>query len=282
MRDEEGTTAWRWIAICCLALIAPGAMARTVVWDKTVIELELIVGVEQIVIFPEDAAVGLPAPLANKTLFRTLFTGQTAYWTAMQAFDVQRIKARLDSGEYVLFDVTAKVEKAPPASAERLQVVMQGDGTLQAMGEGVTPASDEISRATLFEVLRYAVQDIYSPARLVGAVPGIRAIPLALKGNYNRLYNQGQHKGLVILPYKAWSVDGLYVTAFIVSNGHSHAVLLDNRKVMHTTEARRNGVGPHFMASAFFSFQVARRGEPGDRTTLFVVTDRPIQNVIRG
>ena len=280
MRDDRGTTARRWVAICCLALIAPGALARTVVWDKAVIGLELIVGVEQIVIFPEDATVGLPAPLANKVLFRTLFTGQTAYWTALQAFDVQRIKVRMDSGEYVLFDVTAKVEKAPPSSAERLQVVMQGDDTLQAMGEGGT--SSEMSRATLFEVLRYAVQDIYSPARLVGAVPGIRAIPLALKGNYNRLYNQGQHKGLVILPYKAWSVDGLYVTAFIVSNGHSHAVLLDNRKVMHTTQARRNGVGPHFLASSFFSFQVARRGEPGDRTTLFVVTDRPIQNVIRG
>jgi len=256
-------------------------MARTVVWDKTVIQLELIVGVEQIVIFPSDGAVGLPATLANNALFRTLFTGQTAYWTALQAFEKQRIKIRLDSGEYILFDVSARVEKAPPQSAERLQVVMSGQGALDSMGDRAVEATGEAARATLFEVIRYAAQDIYSPARLVGAVPGIRSIPLGLKGNQNRLYDQGQHKGLVILPYKAWSVDGLYVTAFVVSNGHTHSMTLDNRKVMHIAQTHRNGVGPHFLASAFFRSHVQKRGDPGDRTTLFIVTDRPIQSVIR-
>ena len=282
MKDHRETMTCRWIVMLCLVLLAPGALARTVVWDKTVIELTLTVGVEQIVIFPEDAAVGLPAPLANKDVFRTLFTGQTAYWTALQAFDAQRIKVRLDSGEYVLFDVMAKVEKAPPASVDRLQVVMADADAFNVAGEGGSRASGQMPGATLFEVIRYAAQDIYSPARLVGAVPGIRVIPLVLKGNYNHLYNQEEHQGLVVLPYKAWSVDGLYVTAFIVSNGHSHAVLLDNRKVMHTIDAQRNGVGPHFLASSFFRPQLASRGESGDRTTLFVVTDRPIQNVIKG
>jgi integrating conjugative element protein (TIGR03749 family) len=274
----------KWAALWCLALglVAPAVLARTVVWDKSVIELEFIVGVEQIVIFPSDAAVGLPAALANKALFRTLFTGQTAYWTAVEAFDRQRIKVRLDSGEYVLFDVSARVEKNPPQSAERLQVVMSSDGVLDGNGEGTVSVAGQSTQATLFEVIRYAAQDIYSPARLVGAVPGIRNVPLGLKGNQNRLYDQGQHKGLVILPYKAWSVDGLYVTAFVVSNGHSHAMTLDNRKVMHIAQTHRNGVGPHFLASAFFRSQIQKRGEPGDRTTLFVVTDRPIQSVIRG
>lgn len=275
-----------WAAIGCLALtlalMAPMVIARTVVWDKTVIELALIVGVEQIVIFPSDAAVGLPPTLANQALFRTLFTGQTAYWTALQSFDRQRIKVRLDSGEYVLFDVSARVEKTPPDSAERLQVVMSGANTLDAMGEGAASPNGERVRATIFDVIRYAAQALYSPARLVGPVPGIRSIPLGLNGNQNRLYDQGQHPGLVILPYKAWSVDGLYVTAFVVSNGHSHPLLLDNRKVMHVAQTHRNGVGPHFLAAAFFRSEVQKRGDPGDRTTLFIVTDQPIQSVIRG
>jgi len=282
MKAYKAMTANRWVAIWCLALglVAPLSEARIAVWDKTVIELHMVVGVEQIVIFPSDGAVGLPAALANKAMFRTLFTGQTAYWTALQAFENQRIKVRMDSGEYILLDVSARLEKNPPAETERLQVVMAPEGMMNDRGKGAV--SGESGQATLFEVIRYAAQDIYSPSRLVDEVPGIRAIPLGLTGNQNRLYDQGVHKGLVILPYKAWSVNGLYVTAFVVSNEHSHPLQLDNRKVMHVAQTHRNGVGPHFLASSFFRHHVQKRGEPGDRTTLFVVTDRPIQSVIRG
>jgi integrating conjugative element protein (TIGR03749 family) len=277
----------RWVALCCLLAcgLAMPATARTLVWDKTVIELEMVVGVEQILLFPSDAAVGLPASLANKAIFRTLFTGGTAYWTALQAFERQRIKVRLDSGEYVLFDVSARMEKAPPPSVERLQIVFPGEGDRGQMADGTTSGPANVSghggQATVFEMVRYAAQDIYSPARLVAALPGVRNVPVGITGNQNRLYDQGNHKGLVILPYKAWSVDGLYVTGFVVTNGHSHSMTLDNRKVMHTAQTHRNGVGPHFLASVFYKPLVAKRGEPGDRTTLFVVTDRPIASVIR-
>lgn len=277
----------RWMLLCWLLMtvfVSP-AIARTVVWDKTVIKLDMIVGVEQILLFPSDAAVGLPAVLASKALFRTLFTGETAYWTALQAFDRQRIKVRLDTREYVLFDVTARMEKAPPADVERLQIVLPGndpdDRLPNAIGGDVATVTGQSSQATLFEVIRYAAQDVYSPARLVGKLPGIRNVPVGVSGNQNRLYDQGSHKGLVIVPYKAWSVDGLYVTAFVVTNGHSHSLTLDNRKVKHTAQTHRNGVGPHFLASAFYTPSVAKRGDPGDRTTLFVVTDRPIASVIR-
>lgn len=276
-----------WVTALAACLLATQGMARTQVWDKTVIDLNLVVGVEQTLLFPTDAAVGLPATLANKAVFRTLFTGETAYWTALQAFERQRIKVRLDSGEYVLFDVSARVEKAPPARVEQVQIVLPQNGQsaqTQGLADGHQQAarpSGQSAQATLFEVIRYAAQDVYSPARLVGALPGVRTVPVGISGNLNRLYDQGRHPGLVILPYKAWSVDGLYVTAFVVTNGHSHAVNLDNRKVMHVAQTHRNGVGPHFLASSFYSASVAKRGEPGDRTTLFVVTDRPIASVVR-
>lgn len=284
-RRIKGRSVWTLLLCIGCSVIANAALARTFVWDKTVIELEMIVGVEQIVIFPTDGAVGLPAALANKALFRTLFTGETAYWMALQAFDKQRIKVRLDSGEYVLFDVSARVEKSPPESSERLQVVLPSEGDkLQGMNpvlaNGATRAGEK-GAATIFELIRYAAQDLYSPSRLVAAVPGVRNVPTGLTGNQNRLYNQGRHKGLVIIPHKAWSVDGLFVTAFVVTNGHSHAITMDNRKVMHVAQTHRNGVGPHFLASAFYAPELMRRGEPGDRTTLFVVTDRPIASVIR-
>tara|TARA_R110002110_G_scaffold415854_1_gene658297 strand:+ start:29825 stop:30664 length:840 start_codon:yes stop_codon:yes gene_type:complete len=262
-------------------LIAGAANAATVAWKKTPINVDLVVGVEQMVILPQDGAVGLPPALSNTHVFRTLVTGGAAYWTALEAFDAQRIKVRLDSGEFLLFDVSARVEKSPPATADPIQVVIEGSGT-QSESAKSRAISHGQSPATLFELIRYAAQALYSPARLVAAVPGVRPVPVGLKGNLTALYDQGRHKGLILQPHKAWSVDGLYVTAFVVTNEHTHRMILDNRKVRHAPNAQRNGVAPHFVASTFFETELEPRGTPGNRTTLFIVTDQPIRSVVRG
>lgn len=261
-------------------LLAGTATATTVVWRKTPITVELIVGVEQLVMLPQDGAVGLPPELGNPNLFRTLVTGGTAYWTALDAFEPTRIKVRLDSGEYLLFDVSARIEKAPPAQVETLQVVLANEA------DGPDPQSnhspDGQAPVTLFELIRYAAQDLYAPARLVAPVPGVRSVPVGLTGNLTALYDQGKHRGLIVQPLKAWAAAGLYVTAFIVTNEHSHRMILDNRKVRHANNAERNGVAPPFVASSFFDRELAPRGTPGNRTTLFIVTDQPIRAVVRG
>jgi integrating conjugative element protein (TIGR03749 family) len=262
-------------------LITGAANAATVAWKKTPINVDLVVGVEQMIILPQDGAVGLPPALSNTNVFRTLVTGGTAYWTALEPFDAERIKVRLDSGEFLLFDVSARVEKSPPATADPIQVVVESSGTRSESATSRTTQNGP-SPATLFELIRYAAQALYSPARLVAPVPGVRPVPVGLKGNLTVLYDQGRHKGLIVQPHKAWSVDGLYVTAFVVTNEHTHRMILDNRKVRHAPTAQRNGVAPHFVASTFFETELEPRGTPGNRTTLFIVTDQPIRSVVRG
>lgn len=269
------------VTILATTLFASMANAVTVAWRKTPINVDLVVGVEQMVILPQDGAVGLPAELSNTNVFRTLVTGGTAYWTALEPFDPKRIKVRLDSGEFILFDVAARVEKSPPANLDPLQVVLSDTGP-HGDASAARAGGAAQSPATLFELIRYAAQELYSPARLVAPVPGVRPVPVGLQGNLTALYDQGRHKGLVVQPHKAWAIDGLYVTAFIVTNEHSHRMILDNRKVRHSPSARRNGVAPHFVASTFFSTELEPRGMPGNRTTLFIVTDQPIRSVVRG
>ena len=138
-------------------LITGAANAATVAWKKTPINVDLVVGVEQMVILPQDGAVGLPPALSNTNVFRTLVTGGTAYWTALEAFDAKRIKVRLDSGEFLLFDVTARVEKSPPATTDPIQVVVEGSGTLSESAKSRATRNGQ-SPATLFELIRYAAQ----------------------------------------------------------------------------------------------------------------------------
>ena len=258
------TITARIVMALALTWVAGMTHGATVVWRKTPINVDLVVGVEQMLILPQDAAVGLPPELSNTNLFRTLVTGGTAYWTALEPFEAKRVKVRLDSGEYVLFDVSARVEKSPPATVDAIQVVMSGEGSRHESG-GHPVGADRHSAATLFELIRYAAQEVYSPARLVAPVTGVRPVPVGLQGNLTALYDQGRHRGLVVQPHKAWAVAGLYVTTFIVINEHTHRMILDNRKVRHSKTAERNGVAPHFVASSFFDTELAPRGTPGNR-----------------
>ena len=258
---------------CLLALISGQAHAvRSIAWDRTAIPLQLVVGVEQMVHFPDDGDVGLPPTLANTDIFRTLFTGKTAYWTALQAFNAERIKVRLASGDFILFDVTATLAKTPPSAMEALNIVLPGDDASRS-GDGAVADNG----VTVFELIRYAAQATYAPARLVDALPGIRQSPLGIDGALNTLYQQGQHPGLVLLPDTSWTAQGLWVTRIRVLNQHTHTIALDNRLVQHTREAHINGVGRHFIASMFYRRSLV----PGEKTSLFVVTDQPLPSVIR-
>lgn len=274
------------LVLLCLAVasVQSGVIhAETVVWRKTPIAVELVVGVEQLLILPTNAKVGLPPVLTNPNVFRTLVTGGAAYWTALEPFAPQRVQLRLDSGEFLLFDVSARTLKAPPADVPTLQVVLADREPLPT-GPGVNAGDPLHGEANLFELLRYAAQSIYAPQRLIAPLPGVKKVPVGLAGNQGRLYDAGRHP-LVIQPYQAWSAGDFFVTVFVVTNEARHPVALDNRKVMHTSHAHRTGVDPHFIASAFYTRSLPGRdtGITGDnRTTLFVVTDRPIRNVIRG
>jgi integrating conjugative element protein (TIGR03749 family) len=256
----------------CVLLSAQAHAVRSISWDRTAIPINLVVGVEQMLHFPQDGDVGLPPTLANTDVFRTLFTGKTAYWTALQAFESERIKVRLSTGDFILFDVTATVAKQPPKKTEALNIVM--DDSPNPLPSNDTVADNGV---TVFGLLRYAAQVTYAPARLVDALPGIRQAPTGIDDALNTLYNQGKHPGLILLPQNSWAAQGFWVTSIRVLNQHSHPIALDNRLVQHTPTSHINGVGRHFIASMFYQ----RHLEPGEKTTLFVVTDQPFQSVIR-
>ncbi len=281
---NAGTRPWKFritsavLFAWIVGLAADHAIAETRIWRKVPLRVDLVVGVEQMLILPQDAAVGLPPALSNSNVFRTLATGGALYWTALEPFASERIQVRLASGEFLLFDVSASVVKEPPARVSSIQVVIAGD---EVASEGEN-TGETAGAANLFELIRYAAQSIYSPERLIAPVPDIKPVQIGLKGNFSRLYDEGRQSGLVIQPYKAWSAGAFHVTAFIVTNEHRYPVTLDHRKIMHTPYARRSGVDPHFVASAFYRRVLSGRDRQTSRTTLFIVTDRPIRSVIRG
>jgi len=78
-------------------------------WKKAPIRLELAVGQEQRIEFPNTVKVGVPGSL--QPLLRTQSVNGTVYLLAHASFGSNRLMMReLDSGRIYLFDVTAVEE----------------------------------------------------------------------------------------------------------------------------------------------------------------------------
>ena len=80
-------------------------------WKKVPIRLELVVGQEQRIEFPDAVKVGIPASV--QPLLRTQSVNGTVYLLARAPFETNRMMVReLDSGRIYLLDVTSKQDGA--------------------------------------------------------------------------------------------------------------------------------------------------------------------------
>jgi integrating conjugative element protein (TIGR03749 family) len=256
----------------------PARAIETIQWDQTVIPLELIVGVEQLVQFQGSAVIGVPASLANPDTFRHLFVNDTAYWKALEPFGKQRVKVRLESsGGFVLFDISAKTVKRPPKSVEPISIVV----TVKGAGPISASTSAQTEQAiTMFDLIRYAAQSDHSPPRVVAPLAGVRPVEQNVHSELSRLYNHADSVNLDMFARATWSVGGWYVTAIEVRNRTKQSIEIDPSRLQHTAHGVVNGVANQFMASALIRGDVAPRGKTDDTTFLYVVTDKPFSAVI--
>ncbi|MEQ9590922.1 MAG: TIGR03749 family integrating conjugative element protein [Parvibaculaceae bacterium] len=255
---------------------------QTVSWDKTVIELELTVGVEQMVQFEGAADVGVSGAMASGDVFRHMFLGNTAYWTALQPFKKHRVQIRLhDTGEFVLFDVSAVTRQKPPRNVEPLRVVTGSVSTVpeQAVGNS-QPAKSERQSATMFDLIRYAAQVDHSPQRVVEPVTGVRHLDVLVKSELSRLYNHPDATKVDMFVVNGWSGADLYVTTIEIHNRTAEPIEIDPSRLQHTARQPMNGASHHFIASAMIRPTLAPRGQTGDRTRVYIVTDKPFSSVV--
>ena len=266
-------------AFFLLAMISPASHAvETVTWDQTVIPLELIVGIEQLVQFEDSAIVGVPATLANQDVFRHMFVNDTAYWMALVPFSKQRVKVRLEgSGEFVLFDLSAKAMKQPPKTVEALSIVAGNKSGLPLTAANAAPSEHAV---TMFDLIRYAVQADHSPPRVIAPLAGVRRVEKQIGSELSRLYNHADSVNVDMFVRASWTVSGWYVTAIEVRNRTKQSIEIDPSRLQHTAHGVVNGVTNHFLASALIRAEVTARGSANDTTLLYVVTDKPFAAVI--
>ena len=260
----------------CLWLSATVSATETVLWDKEPIPIKLVVGVEQIIHLPNSAAIGLPPELADRDVMRTLLVGDTVYLKALTAFKDKRTQFRLaETGEIIIIDFSAEALATPPAQVEPVRVVLD-------RGQGQDPASPVAQNTSIFDPLRYGVQNLYAPGRLVESLPGIREVSFKPVRNLKHIYYHDDHRFLDMWITDAWTTGKHFVTAIGVRNKSSSAVPLEMFRFQHTHKREMFGFENHFVAVATLegTLDLQPLGEIGDAGHVFIVTDRPFNQVL--
>ena len=224
------------------------------VWDKTPIPLTLNIDVEKRIEFPAPlATVDLPASLQSPAS-SLIFTGNTLYWTAHQAWSTTRLHATTTDGTIYFIDTTASAD-----TGDNQPLVILTEQPVD------TADAEPPPRYGYVALVRYAAQQLHGPKRLVKPLPGVtqrpvQAIRLPLV----------QGATLEARPIAQWHAarDGLYVTAVAVQNATDRVIELD------PLELRGQWVfaAPHQPS-------VTPRGTHGDATAWYLVSTAPFDTV---
>ncbi len=229
-------------------------------WNRAPLSIHLPVGQERYIWFPGRVQPGVPPNLVSK--LRVQAVNDTIYLQASEPFETTRLPVRdLTNGDFYLFDIRTSDQ----ASTTPLRVVKVTGNDQQAFIEGAEAAaeSDTNQGDGYLRLTRFAAQQSYAPERLIKQEPGIHNVPMPSAGQ--------PVKGLLgtapleTVPVASWrGRGGLYVTSVRVRNRTDRSLALDPR----------SAVG-QWLTATFHHHGLAPAGEPGDTSTLYLISDRP-------
>ena len=257
------------VVFCLLRSVAASADIERLFWDKVPLSITLPVGRERWVTFPGDVRVGMPSELSGKV--RTQSHNGTVYWLANQSFEAQRIEIHETDGSGIyLVDLSASKEQDIPA--DPIEV-------LNKQAHGVEKADSDSKRRNartprkaqkapgLVTLTRFAAQQLYAPSRMLKASPIIHRVVVTRRA----LHSLIRGESIEALPVASWQGGELYVTAVQLRNTGTAPVELDPRRIRG-----------RWKAATFQHGRLHPAGSEADTTAVYLVSDRPFHEMIRG
>jgi integrating conjugative element protein (TIGR03749 family) len=243
---------WLGVALLLLQSLVHAETPERIEWKKAPIRLQLAVGQEQRIEFPNAVKVGVPGSL--QPLLRTQSVNGNVYLLAHASFGSNRLMVReLDSGRIYLFDVTAAEEGG---TAHPIQIY-NTSGAAKDVADGANDSG--LGQPGYIQLTRFAAQQLYAPLRLVKDRPGIVRAPVT-RDAVNLF-----HGGMIeATPLVAWRANGLYVTAVKLTNRTKQPQTLDPR---HLRGA--------WLTATFQHSRLFPKGDEADTTAVYLVSARP-------
>lgn len=229
-------------------------------WNGIPIPFSIPVGQERILKFDEPVTLNNTNPNLTSDKVSILNNDGFLYIQAKKAFDPIRVEVVIQStGKVVLVDLSAMQHCSDTPMAIVLQEPGGTDGTQANQSDG----SQSINDVTL---MRYAIQHLYAPERLIVENSAMVRSPMFTSHSIH-LFTDNQ---VVAMPLESWRGGDLYVTAVLVKNNLHSTQVLDPRAI--------NG---QWIAASFYPSNVLTANKTAqDRSTVFLLSDKPFNNAL--
>ncbi len=249
-----------WLGIALLLLLqsvhAESEITERIEWNKTPIQLDLKVGHERLLHLPGPVKVGVPVHL--QPLLRTQSINGTVYLLASAPFDATRIMVQtIDTGQIYLFDVSASKEGGQTHAVQLF--VKDADAAISKQSDSSVDSNNATEPYSYVALTRFAAQQLYAPARLLQARPGI--VRVAVARDPVALLRGG---AVEAAPLVAWRAGGLYLTAVKLTNRTDRPQTLDARQLRGS-----------WLAATFQHHRLLATGSDADTTAVYLISARP-------
>ena len=235
-----------------------------IVWEYEPIEINVPVGKERRIEFPESVEVSLPQNVANRSDIKVLGEG-VIYWRANKQFDKAQIEAITLSGYSYLLRVSSS---STTGSDHPLRIIdkrypdKERPQPLQAL-DGKVKSYDYVA------VQRMVAHEVLSrvPRRLASKLPGVQKIPIENTAQY--LYRTGELLTTPVGQWKSPGVNAFYVTAVKMTNKMSYRVEFDPYMILGD-----------FIASTPLHTSVDAQGTQNDTMIVLLLSKRSFMESI--
>lgn len=254
---QKSSRGWYALVLVLMAHAALATVLQPIVWDRTPIGLILTVGQERLVQFPGPITLGVPSGLTQ--LLRVQTVDDTVYLLAQQPFEAARVIAReRDGGRTYVLDVSASADGGETGP---VQITLAAEANPPDSPDGDVNALHDVAPARIgyITLTRFAAQQLYAPARLLGDLPGVVRVPI--KPDPIALLHGDT---VTATPLIAWRVDGLYLTAVKLTNRLTIPLLLDPRALRGA-----------WLAATFQHNRLAKHGDEADTTVVYLISSLP-------
>ncbi|TKF00252.1 TIGR03749 family integrating conjugative element protein [Vibrio kanaloae] len=248
-------------------LHAQASTPRAMEWQGVPLQVVLTPGQETILALGSDVRIAQPAHL-TPYLSVTSLAGRI-YLTAAEPFDSTRLQVmRLSDGLRLMLDVSAKAGVVTPP---QIEIVLPGR---KEEGNNLSSAANESHRSKLKMapqalLVRYAMQNLYSPSHAIEPLSGVVRAPMGLPHDISlSAFSQWRVNAM---PIAAWRLGDQVVTAVSLTNKASKRETLDPRLV--TLSPRCFALR---CAVSFSHPEIGNAGSPTAQATAFIVTPGPL------
>ena len=253
--------------ITSFADVIPGNAAEPintehVIWNKVPINFTVPIAKERMITFPEPVDFNNSDASLTTDKISIINNAGTLYIKAKKAFNPVRVAIALKkTGTVILIDLSAA------ANADDVPVEV----LLEAKEISENNTQDITAPATYGGLMRYAIQQLYSPERLIEKNKAINRTPMYTDKSINLIYGSK----VIAMPLISWRKGALYITAVLLKNILSRPVRFSPDDITGS-----------WLAASFYPVDIINaKNTAHDRTTVFLISNRPFNealNSIRG